>query len=106
MIIHEKERKVKRISQIQRKKAKIKAFPPCSHKSKEVKFWSTFFKRWHGSNAVGRWSRSAEREIPLSALFFLIAFSFAPIWSKEKAAKDAENVKSTIAFFPRIAKRT
>ena len=32
-------------------------------------------------------SRSAEREIPQTALFFLLAFSFAPIWSKEKAAK-------------------
>ena len=30
--------------------------------------------------------RSAEREILLSALFFLIAFSFAPPVSKEKAA--------------------
>ena len=32
-------------------------------------------------------SRSAEREIS-SALFFLITFSFAPIWSKEKVAKE------------------
>jgi len=45
-------------------------------------------------------SPSAEGEILLSAFFFLRAFSFAPIWSKEKAAMDSENVRGTMAFFP------
>ena len=30
-------------------------------------FSSTFFKRWHGSSAVERWSPSAESEIPQTA---------------------------------------
>ena len=42
----------------------------------------------------------ARGETPFLALFFLIAFSFAPIWSKEKAAKEAENVRASKAFFP------
>ena len=50
------------------------------------KFWSSFFKSlWVGRAKPS--SRSAEREIS-SALFFLLTFSFAPIWSKEKVAKE------------------
>ena len=37
----------------------------CSHKPLR-KFSPAFFKRRHGSNAVGRWSSSAEDEIPIS----------------------------------------
>jgi len=44
-------------------------------------------------------SPSAEGEIPLAAFLF-VNFFFAPPISKEKVAEDAENVKSTIAFFP------
>ena len=49
-------------------------------------------------------SPSAEGEILLSAFLF-VNFFFAPPISKEKVAKEAENVGVTIAFFPKIAKR-
>ena len=50
-------------------------------------------------------SPSAEGETPKAAFLF-VNFFFAPPISKEKVAMEAEDVRATIAFFPRIAKRT
>ena len=49
------------------------------------KFSPAFFKRRHGSNAVGRWSPSAEGEILFTAFLF-VNFFFARPSCKEKVA--------------------
>ncbi len=55
-----------------------------------TKFSPAFFKRRHGSNAVGRWSPVATGEIPLWHFFLgnriclQILFSFVPPVSKKK----------------------
>jgi len=50
------------------------------------KFSPAFFKRRHGSNAVGRWSRSAEREIP-KRRFSFGNFSLCACGVKEKSGQ-------------------
>ena len=52
----------------------------------QAKVLIKLFQKFARVEGVQPSSRSAERETPLSALFFLLAFSFAPISSKEKAA--------------------
>ena len=48
------------------------------------------FSKARGVKGEQPLSRSAERETPYTALLFLLAFSLAPITSREKATKNAE----------------
>ena len=40
---------------------------------------------------------------PLTALFFLLTFSFAPIWSKEKVAMESEPTTVPLDYTPIIS---
>jgi len=73
-----------------------KRFSRCESFDQTSKFAQTHcesfdktFSKVFREPAAKRRSPLARGEIPQTAFFFLIAFSFAPTWSKEKATKES-----------------